>query len=144
MYPQQLTYACALQKVNGRYWRRSTAVFQYHNTAQMENVSCGETLFHPRPIGYNIQFEPEKPFAPAPKRITEYVLKPHPSHQELERKLLLAGIRKKVNRFNKVHCTTKPFIILIKCLEQERLERIRRNGRLWQESSQHEPYPQAH
>ncbi|KAL5477287.1 hypothetical protein EMCRGX_G024060 [Ephydatia muelleri] len=90
----------------------------------MENVSCEETVYHQRPIGYSIQFEPEKPSAPAPKRIKEYALKPLPSYQELERKLFLASIRKK-------------------CLEQERLDRIRRNARLWHESSQHKACQQA-
>ena len=70
----------------------------------MENLSCGETLYHPRSIGYSIQFEPEKPSAPAPKRIKEYVLKPIPSYQELEQKLLHASIRKKVIALRRREC----------------------------------------
>lgn len=35
------------------------------------------------------------------------------------------------------------YLLLLKFLEQERLDRIRRNGRLWQGSSLHEGYSQA-
>ena len=49
-----------------------------------------------RPVGYSIEFEPEKPQTVAPKCVLAYSSKPVPSSGELQQKMNQAAERRKV------------------------------------------------
>lgn len=64
------------------------------STGEMENVE-NQSFKANRPVGYCIQFEPEKPCAPVPKCVTDYCIKPTLSPQELQQKMDQASLRRK-------------------------------------------------
>ena len=76
-----------------RYWIASIYRKELP-TGEMENVE-NQSFKANRPVGYCIQFEPEKPCAPVPKCVTDYCTKPTLSPQELQQKMDQASLRKK-------------------------------------------------
>ena len=69
----------------------------HHNTLSTMSENTENLSYKAnRPVGYSIEFEPDKPPAPVPKCVLEYSSKPAPSPRELQEKLTQAALRKKV------------------------------------------------